>query len=273
MQEIQDIIIVGGGPAGLSAALTARNRGKSVIIITNSFKGSPLAKASHVNNFPGFPDSTGLGLLERMTSHARDAGIAFINGRAISAAPAPDGFMVSVGRDFYQGRALIIAVGTSPGAVFKGERELLGRGVSYCATCDGILYRGKRVAVVGLSQDAGHETQFLRDIGCGIEYFDRKSSVGLEIIGNERVQAVKTADGRIDVDGVFIFRDSIAPDTFISGIGQEKGLVKTDAQMRTNIPGVFAAGDCAGKPYQIAKAVGDGNIAALSASDYITRER
>ena len=132
-----------------------------------------------------------------------------------------------------------------------------------CSRC------GKNVAVIGLSADAPEEAEYLRGIGCNVEYFDAKRAKRYEIKGGERVTAL-TADGEdFAVDCVFILRSGLAPDSLLPGLALEGGHIAVDAAMATNIPGVFAAGDCTGAPYQVAKAAGEGNIAGLSACKYI----
>ena len=149
-----DIVIIGGGPAGISAALTAMHRGKSALIVSSAPEDSALWKAEHVDNYPGFHNATGAELLKALTEHARASGAGIVRGHALSVLPMGESFGVSVGADFVEGRAVIIACGLSRAKPFPGEAEFLGRGVSYCATCDGMLYRGRRVAVVGLAADA-----------------------------------------------------------------------------------------------------------------------
>ena len=156
-----DLLIIGGGPAGLSAAMTARNRNLSVCVICGGAADSALYKAGHVTNYPGVPDVSGPALLETMTQQARDLGADMLRERALSAMPMGKTFGVSAGKEFAEGRALLLATGIAQRGTFPGEAEFLGRGVSYCATCDGMLYRGKRAAVIGLAADAPELGQYL----------------------------------------------------------------------------------------------------------------
>ena len=144
-----DLLIIGGGPAGLSAAMTARNRNLTVCVICGGAADSALYKAGHVTNYPGVPDVSGPALLETMTQQARDLGADMLRERALSAMPMGKTFGVSAGKEFVEGRALLLATGIAQRGTFPGETAFLGRGVSYCATCDGMLYRGKRAAVIG----------------------------------------------------------------------------------------------------------------------------
>ena len=156
-----DLLIIGGGPAGLSAAMTARNRNLSVCVICGGAADSALYKAGHVTNYPGVPDVSGPALLETMTQQARALGADILRERALSAMPMGKTFGVSAGKEFAEGRALLLATGIAQRGTFPGEAEFLGRGVSYCATCDGMLYRGKRAAVIGLAADAPELGQYL----------------------------------------------------------------------------------------------------------------
>ncbi len=267
-----DIIIIGGGPAGVSAALTAKNRGKTVKVISNNAEHSTLWKAKLIENYPGLPNISGDELLRTLRSQLDAAGIETVTGRALSAMPMGEGFAVSVGQDYYDCRVLILTVGITQQSTFAGEESFLGRGVSYCATCDGMLYRSKKVAVLGFNEEAESEAEFLRSIGCTVEYFDKKRAKKFEIKGEDTVTEL-VADGvSYPVDGVFILRSTIAPNSFLSGLAIENGHLMTDAFMKTTLDGVYAAGDCVGRPYQIARAVGQGNTAALAACEYLDKK-
>ena len=277
-----DLIVLGSGPAGLAAALAARGRDKSVLVIGNRWQDSPLARAELVENYLGMPGVTGSEMLERFNDQAQRSGAEFVTGRAVSLM-AYNGFMVTVGSDFYQGKALILAPGVARAAKYPGEGEYLGRGVSYCATCDGMLYRDKDIVVVGRAKDAPHEANYLQSIGCRVTYVANKQPEGLnegisfvgggrlEVKGEQTVTAL-VVDGReIPCAGVFILRDAVAPTDLLPQLETEHGVVKVDRAMATNVEGVFAAGDCTGAPLQIAKAVGEGHIAALSACEYLDK--
>lgn len=269
MDTIYDLIIIGAGPAGVSAALTARHRGKTALIVSTAPENSMLWKAEHVDNYPGLPASTGPELVRALIAHAERSGAELRRGRALSAMDMGGVFGVSVGTDFVQGRAIVLATGLSRAGGCPGEAEHLGRGVSYCATCDGMLYRGRPVAVLGFSADAPEEAEYLRSIGCEVEYFDRQRAVRYEIKGDGAVTALSADGTDYSVDAVFIFRPGLAPDSLLPGLELRDGHIAVNQDMATNIPGVFAAGDCTGAPYQVAKAVGDGNVAALSACKYV----
>lgn len=265
---MHDLIIIGGGPAGLSAALTARNRNQTVLIISGGMADSGLWKAERVTNYPGTPDISGKVLLEQMTRQAQDLGVDFLRARVLNAMPMGETIGVSAGTEFEECRALIIATGVAQKNVFPGEKEFLGRGVSYCATCDGMLYRGKRTAVIGLSADAPEEAEFLRGIGCNVQYFEGKTRK-FEIRGAQTADTLVVDGEEIPVDVVFVLRSGVAADALMPGLSTDNGHIVVDAAQATNIPGVFAAGDCTGAPYQIPVAVGEGNKAALSVVKYL----
>lgn len=263
---MSDIVIIGAGPAGLSAAINAKIRGKDVTLISNDQKDSGLFKAERIDNYLGLPRISGKKLIDEMTTHALEMGIEISAGRIQNILPMGSEFGVGFGSDFLMTKCIILATGIVQSSLFPGEKELLGSGVSYCATCDGMLYRGKKVCVVCLAPDAEHEADYLSSIGCDVTKVYSKKIV---INGKQRVESIEVDGEEIPCEGVFILRKTIAHDTLLPGIEIDNGHIKVNRNMETNIPGVFAAGDCIGKPYQIAKAVGEGLIAGLNASDYL----
>ena len=277
-----DIIVLGSGPAGLSAAVTARGRNKSVLVIGNRWQDSPLARAERVDNYLGMPGMTGMEMLEAFQRHAQEMGVEMVTGKVLSIMEW-EGFTLTVGSQLYQGSTLILAPGVVRQAKFPGEETYLGRGVSYCATCDGMLYRNKPVAVVGRSKDAPHEAAYLKSIGCQVVYVAPKRPDQLEedipfiqaaklaVKGEQTVTALEADGADIPVNGVFILREAVAPGDLLPGLTLEKGAIQVDRSMATSVPGVFAAGDATGAPLQVSKAVGEGLIAALSACEYLDR--
>ena len=255
-----DLLIVGGGPAGLAAAIHARARDKSALVISNEPTASALCRAPAMANYPGLPGITGLELVKRLVEQARDMGAEFKRGRALSVMPLGSSVMVSVENDAAEGRAVLLAPGVTRAAPLNGEEELLGRGVSYCATCDGMFYRGKDVVCAGDAPNFSQEVEFLRSIGCQVEV---KRLAGLEVLGEDRVSGVRDASGEeTPCQGVFLLRASIAPARLAPGLELQDGYIKVDGHMATSLPGVYAAGDCTGQPLQLAKAVGQGQAAA-----------
>ena len=278
-----DIAIIGAGPAGLSAAITAAVREKSVSVY--SAGANYLQKAQQVDNYLGFYQVSGAQLMESYLTHAQKMGIIPQKGRVANLLCLENGFMLNVSGEIIESNAVIMTTGVSKAKEIRGEKEFLGNGVSYCATCDGMLYRGKRVAVWGLSNDAASEANFLHEIGVRVHFVGTKQRTeGLHsdipvcygavnaVLGEKSVTSVQTDEEQIPCDGVFILRDSIAPSTLIDGLKTENGYIQVDRDMKTNIDGLFAAGDCTGKPLQIAKAVGEGLVAALSAVEYLDKK-
>lgn len=188
----------------------------------------------------------------------------------------------------FSAKAVVIATGSVQEASIPGESELLGMGVSYCATCDGPLYKGKRVVVLGYTAHAIEEANFLAQICSEVTYVAARSikaedrpelAEGIRVLkkrvlgirGENKVEEVELDGETIPADGVFVVRDSIPVERLLEGIEVADGAIVVDREMATNVPGVFAAGDCTGRPYQVAKAVGEGLVAGLSAARYIDR--
>ncbi len=280
---VYDVIVLGSGPAGLAAAVGARGRNKSVLVVGNRWQDSPLAKAERIDNYLGMPGMTGTEMLERFHRHAADMGVEFVEGKVISMM-AFNGYMLTVGSEFYQGKALILATGVQRQAKYPGEEAYLGRGVSYCATCDGMLYRNKAVTVVGRSEEAPQEAAYLKSIGCQVTYVAPKKPENLAedipfipagklaVKGEQTVTGLEVGEQLIPCDGVFILRQAVASADLLPGLEMDSGSVKVNRAMATNLPGVFAAGDCTGAPLQVAKAVGEGHVAALSACEYLDKQ-
>ena len=256
-----DILIVGGGPAGISAALTAVNRGKTVGVIANPPETSKLYLAESITNYPGM-EGSGAEIMQKMRSQLENSSAAIIPGKALSVG-------VAVGNDFYEARSVIIATGISRRPLCEGETKFLGRGVSYCATCDGMLYKGKKVAVLGEGEETEKDIAFLRDIGCEVSVFSGRGKI--EILGDKKADTLVVNGETVKTDCIFILKQTLSAESLVNGIESERGIIKVGRSGKTNINGVFAAGDCTGAPYQLAKAVGEGNIAALAAVNYISK--
>lgn len=261
-----DILIIGGGPAGVSAALTAVNRGKRVGVIANPPSSSKLYLAEKVTNYPGISGS-GRQIMETMRRQLEDSVAELIEGRALSVMPFGKTIGAAVGNDFYEASAVIVASGISRRPICSGESKFLGRGVSYCATCDGMLYKGKTVAVIGEGEEAQSDIGFLRDIGCNVITFNGREK--FEILGGASADTLISDGKEYKTDCIFILKETLSAESLVPGIETERGIIKANRSGETNIKGIFAAGDCTGAPYQLAKAAGEGNIAALTACEYI----
>jgi thioredoxin reductase (NADPH) len=192
-------------------------------------------------------------------------------------------YTVMAENQFFETESIILATGVVLANQYPGEAEFVGRGVSYCATCDGALYKGKTIAVVSAAKRFEHEIVFLTELAEKVYLFPyykdceiEKENVEIikkpiqEIKGGFRVEELKIDDNQsLAVDGVFIMRSAIAPTTLLGKLQVEDGHIQVNRQMATNVKGIFAAGDCTGKPYQYAKAVGEGNVAAHSVIQYL----
>lgn len=282
-----DVLIIGGGPAGLSAAVNLRARNKSVLVLGNQEHSLKLLKAPLVDNYLGLGGISGREMAERFLSHAVDSGAEIINARVNQIYPLKESFQVITDKNtMFEGSALILAVGTTTVASLEREAELLGRGVSYCATCDGMLYRDKEVVVLGYSPQGEEEANFLADVCRKVSYLPFYRDTGFlkeniaviagkprRIIGQDKVEGIELSSGDISCNAVFIARDAIPLEQLLPGLKQEGRFIGVDRLMRTNLQGVFAAGDCTGLPHQIAKAVGEGLTAALSAAKYLEEKQ
>lgn len=278
-----DLVVIGGGPAGLSAALQARARNKSVLVVSGRTEDIPLAKAERIDNYLGLPSMNGRELMQRFEEHAVSRGVARLEGRALSAMPTDEGFFIAVGSEVVESQALVLAPGVAHGSKYPGESEHLGMGVSYCATCDGMLYRGKDVVVVGKSAQAPEEANYLQELGCRVTYVSQRApeelnptipfvkASRLEILGEGAVSALRADGVELPCACVFLLRPSMAPADLLPGLELEGAYIRVDRNMATNLPGVFAAGDCTGLPLQVSKAVGEGMMAGHRASEYLDR--
>lgn len=280
-----DIAIIGTGPAGISAAITAKIRNKNIILLGSRGISEKVEKARKIENYTGMPNITGAELAAALKKHL-DALDIDITEKKINAVYDMDGFFsLQAGEDFIECSSVIIACGVMHDKPLKGEEDFLGRGVSYCATCDGRLYKGKRIAVLGYSDESASEAQYLSEIADDVLYFPMQENIlpeanghlhiinenPKEIKGNERAEILVTDDGEHMIECVFVLKDIYSAATLVPGIETDGPHIKTDIRMRTNIPGIFACGDIAGKPYQYIKSAGQGNVAALSAVDFLKK--
>ncbi|HPF87320.1 MAG TPA: FAD-dependent oxidoreductase [Candidatus Limiplasma sp.] len=279
---MKDIAIIGKGPAGISCAITARMRGLSALMIAPQHNTSWLVRAERVDNYPGLPQTSGADLLKAFEEQALAMGTETVTGMVRQILPSGDGFMLLVENDVVEAKTILISTGAAKPKLLPGEEALIGTGVSYCATCDGNFYRGKKIAVLSENEQGAEEAEFLHGIVGAMDYYPMKKHTVPEKFDtvSERPAAlertdegvvIQTKEGRHTYDGVFIFRMGMPLDMLLDGLQTQDGIIAVDRGMRTNIPGVFAAGDCTGKPLQVAKAVGEGNIAAISAAEYIQK--
>ncbi|MGH4120613.1 NAD(P)/FAD-dependent oxidoreductase [Clostridium sp.] len=285
MSERYDIAIIGTGPAGLEAAINAKIRNKNIILFGNKELSSKLVKAPKVNNFLGFYNITGKELKNKFASHIKAMGISIIPERINNVYAMGEYFALMVNDKIYEAKSIILATGIEYSKPLKGEEKFLGSGVGYCATCDAPLYKGKTVVIVGYNKESEEETNYVSELTSKTYYipmykgeYNLNPSVEIikhkpvEIVGDDRVTKIILEHGEIITDGVFMLRDSLSPDKLVPGLQIEDGHIKVDRNMKTNIEGCYAAGDCVGKPYQYIKAAGEGLVAALSAVSYLDKK-
>ncbi len=305
--EAFDIIIIGGGPAGYTAALYGARAGRSVLLLEKLAPGGQMGTTDLIDNYPGFPQGVkGFQLAMDMKAGAERFG-AQTKLEAVTALElAGDVKTVHTKKDGYEARAVILATGAQPRELgLPQERALRGRGVSYCATCDGMFYRGKDVAIIGGGNTAVADALYLSKL-CGRVYLIHRRDklrapdsqrVLLEQAGNveflwnsraeellyaERLTGLKTVrvdTGEIrtlDCAGVFVAVGQVPETSLLAGQVEldEAGYVVAGENCQTNLPGVFAAGDLRQKPLrQIITAAADGAVAAQMAEEFLQRER
>ncbi len=299
MEKIYDILIVGGGPAGISSAIYAKRAGREVAILEKFLPGGQLGLIGQIENYAGFSSIDGNELSMKFFEHAQSLNIPFIMEEAKSFDFSGNYKVITTNTQILKSKAVILALGShSKELNIEGEKEFKGRGVSYCAICDGNFFKNKKVAVIGSGNSAFSDVIYLSNI-CSKVYlltkenlkstnysekeFDNKQNVEIlngalskKIIGSDKVESLEFEQNgsvkNIDVDGIFVAIGR-SPDTkSLQGLIEmnDKGFIKTDSLMRTNIEGVFACGDIReGSLRQIATAVGDGAIAGTEAGKYV----
>lgn len=271
-----DSILIGAGPAACAAALTLRMRGKSVLMLYAG--GGALEKAHRVDNYPGMPQMSGPEMLKILHAQVKEAGAEMKKTVVQLVQPGKKKITVLAGNEIFNCKTLLVSTGVPRKIGLPGEAELLGQGVSYCATCDGMFYKGKQVAVIGSFHEAVEDANFLAQIAEKVDYYpeqrhDMEGLAGLaqvmqeKPLGLERKDEkilIRTGEGAFAYDGVFVLRPAVALGQLIPKLETENGKIITDMDGRTNLPRIYAAGDAAGAPYQMAKAAGEGNRAALA---------
>ncbi len=301
----EKVVIIGSGPAGLTAALYAARANLSPVVIAGPQFGGQVSLTHEIENYPGFPGGTGPELIEIMKQQAEKFGARFDLDVALDvdlSKGAP--FTVKTGNGEYSAEALIVTSGASPRLLnVPGEAELTGRGVSYCGTCDGFFFRGKKIVVVGGGDSAIKESLFLTKFASHIDVIHRRDSLRAEaelqararasdkmsfiwntvveeIKGEGKVHSVRLRNvvtGQITdypTEGVFIFIGHDPNNGLFTGklAMDEHGYIITDKLMRTSIEGVFAAGEIQDPLWkQVATSVGQGSAAAMSAEQWLAR--
>lgn len=278
-----DVAIIGSGPAGISSAINCKIRNKSIVLFGQNELSHKVEISEKINNYPGLPNISGKELNAKMREHLDSMGIEITEERITGIYNMKDKFTLLANRKMFEARSVILCLGAETIKPLPNERELLGRGVSYCATCDGMLYKDKKIAVFCDNADGEEEVEYLSDLASEVYYshkftskIDKANVTHLKsritaVIGDGKVSGIELADGtNLDVDGVFFIKQAVSADVLLNKLEVQNGSIVVDKNMKTSIDGCFAAGDCTGTPYQIAKAVGEGNIAAHNAVKYLS---
>jgi len=305
-QKIYDIIIVGAGPAGLTAGIYTARIGLKTLVLEGNLLGGRAIDAPMVENFPGFPDGiTGAELTQKMADQSKKFGAEIkFPEEVINIDLSGKTKLVNTNKEVYSARALIISTGTQRKKLqVPGETEFLGRGVSYCPICDGAFFKGLAVTVIGSGDEAANDALFMTKIARKVTMISSSEEMEMsktlrerleekknfEVMLNSRVEAIEgetsvkairivdmktNKQQKIPTDGVFISLGRMPMTQMVQKAGIEvdqKGCIKVDRQQRTNVEGIYAAGDCTCGGMQMVAAAGEGATAAVKASTYIKR--
>lgn len=282
---MHDFILIGSGPAGISAALSARARGLDFLWFGNPALSPKIEKAERIVNYPGLSAVTGREIQQAFLAQIAAQELEILPRRIHTVFPMGNGFMACAQDEAYEAKALILATGVSGTREIPGENRLLGRGVSYCATCDGELYRNKDIAVVCTDPALEEDLVFLAKLARTLylfctyetevsgEHIRRLKKYPSAVLGDSFVKAICCEEEEIPVDALFCLRPCVLPGALLAGLEVKDGHIAVDRMQCTNIPGCFAAGDCTGRPYQYAKAVGEGNVALHSVLRYLAAQK
>lgn len=281
-----DCIIIGSGIGGISSALTLKANGKSFVLLGSKELSVKISRAEKISNYPAFLGGSGEELCAILKTQLEKQEISVKEARATGVYALKDKFVVMTqDNETLEARTVILACGVESGKRIDGETQFLGRGVSYCATCDGFLYKNKTIAVVCLAKEFEHEAEYLSNLAGKTYLFpiyknatitgdkiEKIMKMPTKIVGNKRVEKICYGDKEIQVDGVFILKESLPIETLVAGLETENGHVKINRNTETNLSGLFAVGDITGRPYQYAKAVGEGNVSAHAVTEFLSKK-
>ena len=302
-EKIYDVVIIGAGPAGMTAAVYTSRANLSTLMIERGIPGGQMANTEEVENYPGFDSILGPDLSNKMFEHAKKFGAEYAYGDIKEVIDGKEYKIIKAGSKEYKARAVIIAAGAEYKKLgVPGEQELGGRGVSYCAVCDGAFFKNRELVVVGGGDSAVEEGNYLTRYASKVTIVHRRDELRaqkilqdrafanekIDFIWNHQVKQINGENGKVSsvtlvstvdgsekefkTDGVFIYIGMVPlSKPFLNlGITNEAGYIVTNEKMETSVPGIFAAGDIRDKQLrQIVTATGDGSIAAQSAQHYV----
>ncbi len=296
-----DLVIIGDGPAGLSAGIYAVRYGLDTLILEKDVISGQIALTDIVENYPGFSSIAGMELMDKFKEHAQEAGVTTEDGEVLNIKSDGNKKIISTDEGEIEAKAVIIATGANPQHLgVPGEEEFAGRGVSYCATCDGPFFRGKNVAVIGGGDSAITDALILSNLASKVYIVHRRDELRAtkvlkdrafsrnnieficdtildEVLGDGSVEKVilknvKSGDTvEMAMDGVFIYVGVVPNTGFVDVDKNSAGFIITSDRMETSVEGIYAAGDCRVTPLrQVVTAVSDGAIAAASAHEFVS---
>ena len=277
-----DTAIIGTGPAGISAALTLKSLNRSVLLFGTKQLSGKIRAAEKIRNYPGLPMVTGMEMRQAFSRQLEEMDIPITEKTVTGIYHMGTHYSILCDQDMYEAKTVILCTGVESVKPIPGELEFVGRGVSYCATCDGFLYKGKTIGILCTDKDLEHEITYLASLAAQVHLIPLYRNVAVRgenirvlrqlpkaIRGTSKVEALVMADEELPVDGVFMLKQAVTPSVLLYGLECRDGHITVDRDCRTNLPGCFAAGDCTGRPYQYVKAAGEGNIAAHSAQAFL----
>ena len=279
-----DTAIIGTGPAGISAALTLRALKKEIILFGSEKLSQKIRVAERIRNYPGLPAVTGGQMQKAFQDQLAQMEIPIADKTVTGIYNMGTHYGILCDQEMFEAKTIIMATGVEAVKPIPGELEFVGRGVSYCATCDGFLYKGKTVGVLCTTKDLEHEIEYLADLAEKVYLIPLYKNVEIKAENVEIIQKKPSAiegsmkadqlvfeDRVVAVDGIFMLKQAVAPSVLLYGLETADGHIIVDRACKTNLPGCFAAGDCTGRPYQYVKAAGEGNVAAHSAVEYLAQ--
>ena len=283
-----DTIIIGSGPAGISAALTLKQLNKNILWLGKKDLSFKINSAEKIRNYPGLIEVSGKEMRDVFLEQIKKMDLEIVEKQVTGVYPQSGKISILCGSDTYEAKTVILALGVETIKPIVGELENVGMGVSYCATCDGFLYKGKEIFVYATNKNYEHEALYLADLASKVYYCPLYKDVNVnkdnvEIInirpkeikrnGLRKKDIILNDDSSLTVDGIFMLKDAVSPSVLISGIETDNNHIKVDRMCKTSYDGIFAAGDCTGRPYQYAKAVGEGNVCAHSVVAYLNQNK